>query len=484
MALNDHGEGLNLDEENTNKLIMFHDITKIDNFERCKEILAQHNWNVNTAVLATFNLGPTPETPDSNVQSVTTTPTVPRQMFTTPPTQISRDISTRFPPSLPGRTPGANGFLDWVFMALTVLTSPVKIVCDQAYNWINFVWRLIYPDPRELITDAKGDVQSFIDDFKVKYPQAPPFIADTYKEAEKLAKKDLKILLIYLHDPSSSSSDAFCSSTLCHSSLSYLFEEQIFYIWACSITKPEGFRVLKMLRRPRAPFLGVACLYRNQMTIVARFSDQLIAEELLVQLNIIRERYEPELAAARADRETLQMNQLIRQQQDEAYRQSLEVDRQRMEEKRLEEEKLKKKEAEKQRKLEERAKLERDHVARRERCRKNLPEATCGSTPGCIRLRIKTPGGCQLNRVFHEDDSVAMLHDFVCAQEGSLQKFQLVKAFPRQEIIGCCTPDVDEAMKSGCKMQTLKESGVLSNEVLVVESLMDVESSDDEQDIF
>ena len=62
------------------------------------------------------------------------------------------------------------------------------------------------------------------------------------------------------------------------------------------------------------------------MTLISKIEGPIAAAELMIQLNTIIAENEHDLVAARLDRETRSQTQMIRQQQDEAYLESLKVD--------------------------------------------------------------------------------------------------------------------------------------------------------------
>jgi len=63
----------------------------------------------------------------------------------------------------------------------------------------------------------------------------------TYVSAQEEAKKELKFLLVYLHDPVSDECHQFCREAMCHNDV-IEFVNRNMLCWACSIRKPEGYR--------------------------------------------------------------------------------------------------------------------------------------------------------------------------------------------------------------------------------------------------
>ena len=111
-----------------------------------------------------------------------------------------------------------------------------------------------------------------------------------------------------------------------------------FICWACSKNLPEGQKVYKALRAKRCPFLGVIVYKNARMTLVTRIEGPISAGELMLQLSNLVADHEPELVAERAEREQRSQNQILRDQQDQAYEESLKVDREKARKKQEEEE--------------------------------------------------------------------------------------------------------------------------------------------------
>jgi len=124
--------------------------------------------------------------------------------------------------------------------------------------------------------------------------------------------------------------------------------------WACSKNLPEGQKVFNALKARRCPFLGVVVYKRARMTLVSKIEGPVSAAELLLQLNAIFSENEAELIVARQEKEERNETQLIRQMQDQAYEESLKVDREKArlrkekEEAQLMEERIEKERLEKQ----------------------------------------------------------------------------------------------------------------------------------------
>ena len=94
------------------------------------------------------------------------------------------------------------------------------------------------------------------------------------------AKKDLKFLLVYLHCEEHQHTPHFCSSVLADPELvAYVSESMLF--WACSVRKPEGYRVSQALRENSYPALAVIVLRQHRMVVVGRQEGHVPATQLV-----------------------------------------------------------------------------------------------------------------------------------------------------------------------------------------------------------
>jgi len=493
----EQAENNDIDDEKTSKLIHFHDVTNIEDLDRCKEILERYNWDIEKAVQSTFG-----DVAADNIEQ----PNEVRQMPMPPSPQQRHPLHNR--PS-PVRRPIINSshlnnfhsmqprqmiyianrrnhnpqsILEWAFF---IFISPFHYVSTTLFDIMKFFWRAFFPDPREQVVDPLGDVKSFIAEFNQKYNNSSlNFIEGTYKTAQQQAKQQLKFLLLYLHDSNGRDTDPFCHGTLCNpETIEYINSN--FLLWGCSIQKPEGYRVSKVLRNPTYPCLALICMHQGRLTVVARIHGQLSAQELVSRLREVSSMYEPSLIAARADREALDMNKRIREEQDQAYEKALEIDRQKKEEKRVEEE-IKRKELDEIAKAQEdRRQKKENHRLRKELCKSELPVEPCSGDADVVTLQIKLSSGARLRRCFKTTDSVKVLHDFVYAEQSSPYKLRVISCFPRRPIANCSTDEIDSCPEV-TELPSLKDVGLDKNETLSVENACteeeDLYSSQDEGD--
>lgn len=149
---------------------------------------------------------------------------------------------------------------------------------------------------------------------------------------------------------------------------------------------------------------------------------------------------ESALVAARAERDTLSMNQQIRNAQDDEYQKSLAVDQAKEKEraaaaevKRKEEEAKMAKEAEEKQKLDQ-------LIALKSHLEQLIPtEPSPEEANETIRLLIKLPNGSRLERKFLKGSSIKYLYYFVFSHPDSPLNFEITTNFPRRTL-PCTSP--------------------------------------------
>lgn len=186
-----------------------------------------------------------------------------------------------------------------------------------------------------------------------------------------------------------------------------------------------------------------------------------------------------ELQRALAQIERQERN-MIRQEQDEAYQQSLKADR---------EKKLKREEEQRNKEAKEKAERERKETIERLHQRltklKNefadkLPferAKTGNDSDDIIRFVFKLPDGTRVKKDFRHQDKVKYLHWFVFSLKNAPLQFRLTTNFPKRDLPGRPplpedfeTQDETSSPKPNCEL-TLAEAGLTESQLLFVYDL-------------
>lgn len=307
------------------------------------------------------------------------------------------------------------------------------------------------------------DVKRFRECFERKYGLLhPDFKIGSYSQALEEAKKELKFLLVYLESPDHTDTDRYCSQTLCNPELCEFINTHNLLFWACSVETAEGQRVSMALRETTYPFLAVIVLRQGKMMLVGRVEGFIPPEELMERLEAIIRDNEAYIVAARADRAERTRNQSIREEQDQAFQETLRQDQERERKKREEEERKRQEEEEQKR-------LEQEELERRNKIKQmkidlvnEIPEEPESSHPEVVRILIKLPGGQRLERRFLKTHTLRDLYLFVFCHPESPDEFDITTNFPKK-VLECKLEDPNSP--------TFQEAGLGQSSMLFVHDL-------------
>lgn len=176
-----------------------------------------------------------------------------------------------------------------------------------------------------------------------------------------------------------------------------------------------------------------------------------------------------------------QERDMIRQEQDAAYQQSLKADR---------EKQLKRQEEQKRKEEEER--LEKERIARQEQLHKGLmklrneikhklpPQPTNHDieSSNIVKLVFKLPDGSRVQRNYRKQDMVKYLYWYIFSLDDAPLQFKLTTNFPKRELPG--RPPIpqdfdvigqkDSDIEPNCE-QTLEEAGLVETQIIFVYDL-------------
>uniref|UniRef100_A0A0K8TN65 Putative regulator of the ubiquitin pathway n=1 Tax=Tabanus bromius TaxID=304241 RepID=A0A0K8TN65_TABBR len=439
-----------LTNEQTEKVLQFQDLTGIEDINICRDVLIRHQWDLEVAIQEQLNIRegrPSMYAASNDVRA--------------PQVINDRFLQHVFPARMAsgrdgnGSSGGFTGFLGYFLKYVFQL-------CYDTFSSIITAFLSVFRSDERIVTDPLGDVMNFIQAYREKYPQHPVFYQGTYAQALNDAKQELKFLLVYLHSDASNVQDVqrFCSETLSdHSVIDYINRNMLF--WGCDVSSPEGYRVSHSINARTYPVMVMIGLRVNKMIIVGRMEGHCPPEELLRRLQVVFNDNEVWLNHARAERLERSLTQSLRQQQDEAYEQSLRADQEKERKKQLEREELLRaqqaqedeKRAEQQKK-EDIARLKIDMASR-------VPSEPSQDSPDSISVVFKLPSGERIERRFQSSSSLEDVYNYVFCHPSSPDTFEITTNFPKRVLN---TKDSQSSM-------TLKEAGLKNREVLFVNDL-------------
>uniref|UniRef100_A0A8C2GF32 Fas (TNFRSF6) associated factor 1 n=1 Tax=Cyprinus carpio TaxID=7962 RepID=A0A8C2GF32_CYPCA len=252
-----------------------------------------------------------------------------------------------------------------------------------------------------------------------------------------------KLLAIYLHNDESVLGNVFCSQMMCADSIvSYL--SQNFITWAWDVTKEANkARLLTMCTRhfgsvvaqtirtyktDQFPLLLIVMGKRTSNEVLNVIQGNTTVDELMMRLMGAVEIFTAQQQEDIKDEDEREAREMVKREQDEAYRLSLEADR-------------KKREAQEREEAEQvrQERIRKEQEEEREAIRLSLEQALPpepkeeGGEP-VSKLRIRTPSGEFLERRFLGSCKLQVLFDFIASKGYPSDEFKLLTTFPRRNI--------------------------------------------------
>ncbi|KAK4511466.1 jun-like transcription factor [Mucor velutinosus] len=301
----------------------------------------------------------------------------------------------------------SNKRLLWIFM------WPFSLAWRIIGSLFHFTARLLY---RPSITgprrDARTEADRFLRDFESTYGTTHPefFSEGGYTQALKAAKKELKYMLVILCSEEHDDNNAFCRETLTDVELlDFLHQKQVI-CWAGNVRYTEAYQVSNTLQATTYPFLAIIALQQtngtSKMSVVDRMEGPLSASSIMRRFDSVIARIGHSLDHLRAERAQRETERRLRQEQDQAYRESLNADQ------RKQELLQKKKDAALK------AKQAKETLARKRRqyiqylCQHALKRDI---TPDqkATRISFRLSNGDRVIRQFSGDDTLASLYEYI-----------------------------------------------------------------------
>uniref|UniRef100_A0A8C1PFV1 Fas (TNFRSF6) associated factor 1 n=1 Tax=Cyprinus carpio TaxID=7962 RepID=A0A8C1PFV1_CYPCA len=298
-------------------------------------------------------------------------------------------------------------------------------------------------------SENEGDaLLHFTAEFSRRYGDCHPvFYIGSLEAASQEAfygkARDRKLLAIYLHNDESVLGNVFCSQMMCADSIvSYL--SQNFITWAWDVTKEANkARLLTMCTRhfgsvvaqtirtyktDQFPLLLIVMGKRTSNEVLNVIQGNTTVDELMRRLMGAMEIFTAQQQEDIKDEDEREAREMVKREQDEAYRLSLEADR-------------KKREAQEREEAEQvhQERIRKEQEEEREAIRLSLEQALPpepkeeGGEP-VSKLRIRTPSGEFLERRFLGSCKLQVLFDFIASKGYPSDEFKLLTTFPRRNV--------------------------------------------------
>eukprot|EP00045_Choanoeca_perplexa_P004321 m.37488 g.37488 ORF g.37488 m.37488 type:complete len:433 (+) comp12509_c0_seq1:140-1438(+) len=391
--------------------------------DRCRQILQDNNNDVDRA--ASFILEHFLE-PQSATQDTARDAEVAAAM------QADEDgLRQRRPPTEPSAPPAPAATpqpqpqapFDWLAFLTQGSLGMLRNVFGALWQFVGAFITTLIPGLRPFAEPVPVGQQ-----LQERYPTLalPPIRQGTFSEAAAASRREIKFLCVYIHSAAASGNENF-AQLLASPPIMQFFNDQTI-LWATDIATREGFATAAQLRAFSYPFLALLLPDDGALKLIWSHQDasSLTPSALAAELRSKAEQFEAVLIAQRADRASVASSQVLRQEQDAAFQQSLLEDQRKAEERRRQEES-------EQAAQQEAANAVAQREARLARLQVEFP-AEPETGDDVVKIAVQLPHRQRVSRRFKVTDTVGMLYDYVFLQDKIEGEFRLFKNQPKQEL--------------------------------------------------
>lgn len=408
------------EDERATALSTFQTVTGVESATVAQRELSASQWNLARAVDHYMEHGPRPQAP--------------------PPRPPPSSRETRVVPHRQQR----RGFWSWL---AGLAWAPIGFVSQIAVQF----WKVVSSLLGNPYQGIPGGWRGFKMFYEEKYGSVhPPFFEGTYWDATAKCQQDAKFLIVYLHSEAHELTKEFCENVMRDDGLATKLREGRFVFWAGSMGGRQGMALQRALRIPGFPYL--AAIEASRMTVERRekgmqgtnvalgrrpltgagygrlLSYKAASETLrggppmIVQwLDRIERSHGSKLDRILAERQDRENQRLLREEQDAAFREALEIDRAAAEEKKQKAEEEKKK-----------ISMEEAREARRKDKEAKLGQEPDKGSDVCA-LRLRRPDGSTVARRFKQDELLEKVFDWAEVIGVDLRVTALVCTYPRKQ---------------------------------------------------
>ncbi|KAI8143367.1 thioredoxin-like protein [Fennellomyces sp. T-0311] len=411
-----------LDEQQKELLEQFQAVTQSDDLEASISRLSHYNWNLERAVGSVYEANSSHDSAREKLEQEVASSTQSASSSDNG-TPTASSSSPRQQPSRP--TPPPRPFRLGLF---SLLTWPFGIAWNITWAILSFASRLLSrpsitnhsPSQQQQRQDPRSVAARFLREFEIKYGESHiDFYQGGYSQALENARRDLRYLLVVLQSDEHDDTEQFCRETLTSEELVNYVNEKNILVWGGNVREAEAFQVSSTLQATTYPFMAIITLQSPnssstgslKMSVVDRIEGPASPSTVIRRFDTVIQRHGGALNRLRMERDQREMERRLRQEQDQAYRESLKADQEKERQAKLEREKAAKAEEEAKRAEQERlAYAEKRKQYIRYLCRKLPAEPTEGSM---AKLSFRLADGERVIRKFKSDEPLEALYEFV-----------------------------------------------------------------------
>ncbi|KAK7100551.1 FAS-associated factor 1-like [Littorina saxatilis] len=315
-------------------------------------------------------------------------------------------------------------------------------------------------------------LEQFTREFAERYGEVHPVfyigsLDNAIRDALQCRATDRKLLALYLHHDDSIQAHVFCSQLLCSESI-VNFLSANFLTWAWDLTHPENMNKLitaatkhfgsiaanqiRSYRTEQLPALLIISRSKATNEVIDAIQGHVTLNELMTRLLHAVDVFTEQKNADIGDERERMAREMIRQEQDMAYQESLEADRRKAEAAKVQGE-IDRQERERVMAIEMEEEMKRAEEkavkeAIEESIARSVPDEPAEGANGNIsQLRFRVPGGKQITRRFWAENTVQDLLNFITGQGFHMEEYKVLSTFPRRDITQLDSSQTLEAAK-------------------------------------
>eukprot|EP00624_Nannochloropsis_granulata_P004886 evm.model.NODE_34656_length_35261_cov_30.693996.6 len=289
--------------------------------------------------------------------------------------------------------------------------------------------------------DPKRAAELFIESYEKQYQCAPNegggggaggarprprFLPLSFQEATRMAAREQKFLVVYLHAPLHEHTPSFLSQTLNTDTLTSFLDDNV-VVWGGSIHSADAYHTSQLLDASAFPFLALlACHNAPHLTVLEHMEglggegegeEGLGVEGVLQRLTAAMARQQEVLARQEAAVRERTERIRLQEEQNREYQEALEADRKREADIAAERERVREEEERERRRMgeakEEEERKQREAAERTLMKKARLPAEPPMGDKAALRLRLQFPHGKKMDRRFNRDDTLQVVRDFI-----------------------------------------------------------------------
>ncbi|XP_074644046.1 FAS-associated factor 1-like [Tubulanus polymorphus] len=309
------------------------------------------------------------------------------------------------------------------------------------------------------ITDETIAVENFTAVFRERYGECHPDfyigkLDDAIKDALLVRAKEKRLLAVYLHNDTSILANIFCSQILCKETIcSYLSQNFVMWPWDMTLesnknrflqscTQQFGSMATTTVRNFKAqqmPLILVITRTRATNEVFTVIQGNVTIEELMSSLIQAVDVFQAQQSAEIKEENEREMREQVKQEQDQAYEESLKADREKAEIKKKEEERILQEEMEEEaRKHAEQMKQQEEDMlkeARRQSVADLLPPEPCADSEEPVTMiRVRVPNGSPITRRFLVASPLRHLIHYIVSKGFHLEDYKILTTYPRRDL--------------------------------------------------